>query len=56
VRLADGHQISFTLAGKGKVFAQLGAAGLFTAYTLGNGDHPGRVDFVSRVELERRLA
>jgi Tol biopolymer transport system component len=54
-RLADGHQISFTLAGKGAVFAQLGAAGLFTAYTLGKGDHPGHVDFVSRAELERKL-
>jgi hypothetical protein len=55
VRLSDGHQTSLALPGKEDVFAQLAPAGLFTAYTLGRGRRPGRVDFMTRAKLERRL-
>jgi Tol biopolymer transport system component len=55
VRIADGHQTTVVLPGTGHVFAQLQPAGLFTAYTLGRGDRPGRVDFIARAKLERRL-
>jgi hypothetical protein len=54
-RLADGHKIAIALPGKGAVFAQLEPAGLFAGYTLRNGKRPGRVDFITSAELDRRL-
>lgn len=54
-RLADGHKIAIALPGKGDVFAQLEPAGLFAGYTLRSGKRPGRVDFITSAELDRRL-
>jgi Tol biopolymer transport system component len=54
LRLSDGRQTSFAAPGKGRVFAQLETAGLFTAYTLA-GRRPGRIAFLSRAALARRL-
>jgi hypothetical protein len=55
VRIADGRSTTIALPGTGAVFAQLEPAGLFMAWTLARGPRPGRVEFVSRSELEARL-
>ena len=55
LRIADGRATTISPPGTGAVFAQLEPAGLFTAWTLARGARPGRVEFVSRSELEQRL-
>ena len=56
LRLANQRRTSFKLPGKGQVFAQLEPSGLFTGYTLGGGTRPGRVAFLTRAALDRRLS
>ena len=55
LRLANQRRTSFKLLGKGQVVAQLEPSGLFTGYTLGGGTRPGRVAFLTRAALDRRL-
>jgi len=56
LRLANQRRTSFKLPGKGRVVAQLEPSGLFTGYTLGSGTRPGRVAFLTRAALDRRLS
>ena len=55
VRLIDGRHLAIRVGGTGAIHAALTSGGLFYAYTVRDGDYPGRVAFVRLRDLSHRL-